>query len=148
MDEQLAFTLSAATVGFVAAVFFCIGNTLNTADKILLQATPYWDFSAPVARALASQRAQYVAGALLLLSSFVLQVFAVVASSTTPAAIPQSLHTWLSLVFVVLVTSFLFASGFAWFLYEKTIAKVLLLVEVQRKEDAQASSKSPCWKQG
>ena len=74
MSEQLAFTLLAACFGFVAAVFFCVGNAMNSSDKILLQATPFWGFSEPLARALASQRAQYAVGALLLVSSFLLQV--------------------------------------------------------------------------
>lgn len=141
MNEQLAFTLAAATVGFVAALFFCIGNSLNTSAKILLQATPYWDFSAPVARALASQRAQYVAGALLLVASFVLQVAAVLASPTSLAALPQWLHTWPYLVLVVLVVSLLLAGGGAWFLYARTIEKVLRLEEAQRKVDERASRK-------
>jgi hypothetical protein len=62
MTEQLSLTLSAASVGFLAAIFFCVGNVMNSSDKILLQATPFWDFSEPVARALASQRAQYITG--------------------------------------------------------------------------------------
>ena len=47
MTEQLVLTLVAASVGFVAAVFFCIGNVLNSSGKILLQATPRYDFSEP-----------------------------------------------------------------------------------------------------
>jgi len=142
MNEQLVFTLSAATVGFVAAIFFCISNSLNTSKKILLQATPYWDFSEPIARALASQRAQYAGGTLLLLGSFVLQVCSTLASSTVTAAIPQLLQSWPCLVFAVLILSFLFAGAFSWLLYEKTIKKVLLLAEIQRKKDEQVSSKS------
>lgn len=141
MNEQLAFTLSAATLGFVAALFFCISNSINTSEKILLQATPYWDFSEPVARALASQRAQYVVGTFLLLGSFVLQVCSALASSTVTAAIPQLLQSWPYLVFAVLTVSFLFASTFAWLLFEKTIKKVLLLAEAQRKQDEQVSRK-------
>jgi hypothetical protein len=81
MTEQLAVTLSAASVGFVSAIFFCTGNALNTSKKILLQSTLLWDFSEPVARALTTQRAQYAIGALLLLVSFLLQVAAALPAS-------------------------------------------------------------------
>jgi drug/metabolite transporter (DMT)-like permease len=103
MTEQLAVTLAAASVGFVSAIFFCIGNAFNSVGKITLLSTSFWDFSEPVARALAAQRAQYVTGGLLLLASFALQVLAALASSTTPAALPQCLHTWSYLVPAVLV---------------------------------------------
>jgi len=125
VTEQLALTLAGASVGFVSAVFFCIGNAFNTAEKILLQSTPYWDFSAPVARALTAQRAQYVVGALLLVVSFLLQVAAALASSTTPAALPQSLHIWPYLVLAVLLPTGLIAGGLSALLYKTTMQKVL-----------------------
>ena len=103
MTEQLALTLAAASVGLVSAVFFCIGNAFNSVEKITLLSTSFWDFSEPVARALAAQRAQYLTGGLLLLVSFSLQVAAALASSTTPAALPQLLYTWPYLVLAVLV---------------------------------------------
>lgn len=103
VTEQLALTLAAASVGLVSAVFFCIGNAFNSVEKITLLSTSFWDFSEPVARALAAQRAQYVTGGLLLLVSFSLQVAAALASSTTPAPLPQFLHTWPYLVLAVLV---------------------------------------------
>ena len=125
MTEQLALTLAAASVGLVSAVFFCIGNAFNSVEKITLLSTSFWDFSEPVARALAAQRAQYVTGGLLLLASFGLQVLAAVASSTNPAILPQSLHTWPYLVLAVLVPTALVS----WFgcrvLERSTIRKVL-----------------------
>ncbi|OQW69002.1 MAG: hypothetical protein BVN34_05665 [Proteobacteria bacterium ST_bin12] len=70
MTEQLALTLIAATVGFVAAIFFCVGNAFNSAKQIALQATPIWDFNEHLARSITSQRVQYVVGALLFVASF------------------------------------------------------------------------------
>ena len=101
MTEQLALTLAAASVGLVSAIFFCIGNAFNSVEKITLLSTSFWDFSEPVARALAAQRAQYVTGGLLLLASFALQVAAALASSTTPAPIPQFLYPWPYLVLAI-----------------------------------------------
>lgn len=142
MTEQLVLTLVAASVGFVSAVLFCIGGILNTSNKILLQSTPYWDFSAPVASSLAAQRAQYVIGALLLLTAFLLQVAASLASSTTPAALPPFLHTWPAIVFAVLVPTGLVAGGFSALLYKTTIRKVLRTEEERRqKEEADSNSR-------
>jgi hypothetical protein len=70
MAEQPALTFTATSIGFISAVFFCIGNAMNTSDKILLQATLFWDFIEPVARALAAQRAQCTVGALRLIIHF------------------------------------------------------------------------------
>jgi len=135
MTEQLAITLVAATFGFVSAVFFCIGNVSNTSEKIMIQAIPYWDFSRPVASALAAQRAQYVVGALLLLSAFALQVAAALASSTTPANLPPYLHTWPAIVLAVLVPTGLVAACLSALLYKTTMLKVL------RKEEARRLAK-------
>lgn len=141
MTEQLAFTLSAASIGFVAAVFFCVGNAMNTSSKILLQATPFWDFSEPLASSLAAQRAQYVIGALLLVASFLLQVAAALASSTTPTNLPPFLHTWTAIVFAVLVSAGLVAAGFSVLLFKTTMRKVLRLEEARRqKEEADIKS--------
>ena len=141
MSEQLAITLAAASIGFVAAVFFCIGNALNSAKKIERQATPQWDFMESVARALTAQRAQYAVGALLLVFSFGLQVAAVLASSTIPANLPQFLHTWPRLVLAVLVPTGLIAGGLAALLYKSTIRKVLRLAK-QRKQESEAKAKN------
>lgn len=141
MTEQLALTLAAASVGFVAAVFFCIGNALNSAKKIERQATPQWNFMESVARALGAQRAQYVVGALLLVASFLLQVAAALSSSTTPAALPQYLHTWTHLVLAVLVPTGLIAGGLAALLYKSTMRKVLCLAK-ERKQKNEAELKN------
>lgn len=141
MTEQLALTLAAASVGFVSAVFFCIGNALNSAKKIERQATPQWDFMESVARALTAQRAQYVVGALLLVASFLLQVAASLSSPTTPSALPRFLHTWPYLVLAVLVPTGLIAGGLSVFLYKSTIRKVLSLAE-ERKRRVEAELKN------
>lgn len=134
MTEQLALTLAAASVGFVSAVFFCIGNALNSAKKIERQATPQWDFMESVARALTAQRAQYVVGALLLLVAFALQVAAALASSTNPVALPQYLHTWTHFVLAVLVPTGLIAGGLSALLYESTIREVLRLAKERQQK--------------
>ena len=142
MTEQLVLTLVAASVGFASAIFFCIGNASNTSAKILIQATPFWDFSEPVASALAAHRAQYVVGALLLLTAFTLQVAAALASSTTLATLPQYLHTWPAIVLAVFAPTYLVAAGFSVLLYKTTMRKVLRMEEERRqKEEADLKSR-------
>ena len=131
MTEQTTLSLAAAAIGFVSAVFFCIGGAFNSVEKIMLQSTPYWDFSEPVARALAAQRAQYVTGGLLLLIAFFLQVLAAVASSTNLASLPQWLHIWPALVFAVLLPTAMLACFVCRVIEKTTIRKVLLRLQEQ-----------------
>jgi len=124
MTIATALNIVAATIGFCAAAFFCIGNISNTSKKIIIQSAPYWDFSEPVALALAAQRAQYVTGALLLVISFFLQVLASQASSTNPASLPQCVHTWPCLVIAVLVPTALIAGLLSFGIYRCTKSKI------------------------
>ncbi len=137
MTEQLAVTLSAASIGFLAAIFFCIGNAMNSSGKIFLQATMFYDLSEPLARSLAAQRAQYVIGALLLVISFLLQVWAALASATSPANLPQWLHTWQCLVLAVLSPSALIAGWLSWYLYNSTMRKILRLNQERLAQEKQ-----------
>ena len=134
-------TLVAASVGFVSAVLFCIVGILNTSNKILLQSTPYCDFSKPVASSLAAQRTQDVIGALLLVIAFLLQVAAALACSTTPANLPPFLHTCPAIVFAVLAPTGLISVGLSVLLYKTTMRKVLRMEEERRqKEEAYLKS--------
>lgn len=137
MTEHLAITLAAASVGFVSAVFFCIGNAVNTPSKILLQSTPFWDFSEPVARALSAQRAQYTVGGLLLLLAFLLQLAADLASSSLPAAIPQWLQAWPYLLLAILFSTGLIGGGLSALIYKTTVKEVLRL-QIEKKEENEA----------
>lgn len=125
MTEQLALTLIAATVGFLAATFFCIGNAFNSIEKITLLSTSFYDFSEPVCLALASQRAQYVTGGLLLLFSFILQIAAALASSTNHVSLPQYLLFWPYLLLTVLIPTSALSWYFCYYLNKTTIDKVL-----------------------
>lgn len=134
MTEQLAITLAAASVGFAAAIFFCIGNALNSAKRITSQATPRWDFSEPLARALTAQRAQYAVGALLLVASFLLQVWAALASATSPVNLPQWLHAWPYFVLAILLPTGLVAGWLSALLYKATMQKVLRLHKGRKEQ--------------
>lgn len=127
MSQQLALTLAAAAVGFVAAVYFCIGNVMNAPASIVSQATPRWDFSEPLARSLAMQRAQYVVGAVLLVASFALQVAAILASPTTLSPLPGQFQLWPQYVLAVLVIVGAVSATGAKLLHRATLNKVLAL---------------------
>jgi hypothetical protein len=137
MSEQLALTLTAASVGLVSAIFFCISGVLNSVERIAEQTTTYWDYSEPLVQSLASQRAQYAVGGLLLLVAFALQVMAALASSTTISGLPQWLSTWPRLLPTVVVPTTLIS----WFVcgaLERVIVKKVL----QRHRDLDAKAEA------
>lgn len=129
MTEQQVLTLLSASCGFVAAVFFCIGNAFNSAKNIALQSSSFYNANLALARSLAAQRAQYAAGALLLVAAFVLQVWAALASSTSLATLPQLIDTWLSLVLAGVVAISLVGIAIAANIYKTTMRKVLKTIQ-------------------
>jgi hypothetical protein len=129
MNEQLALTLLAASAGFIAAVFFCVGNALNSAKNIALQSSAFWGANLSLARALAVQRSQYVAGALLLVTAFALQIWAALTSSTSLAALPPGIDTWLRLVLIGVATTGFLGLATAAAVYRTTMRKVERLLE-------------------
>lgn len=142
MTEQLALTLVAASIGFVSAIFLCVGSALNSVEKIALLSTQFWDVSEPVARALSAQRAQYLIGGVLLFISFSFQICAALSSASIPAPLPQIFQAWQSLVLVSLIPTGLIS----WFacrtLDQCTIERVLVKhKETLAAEAAGAGSK-------
>lgn len=125
LSHSTALTLIASGVGFAAALFFCVGNISNSPARIVDQAAMRWDFSEPVARALASQRAQYIAGALLLVLSFALQVAAPLVSGQTPSPLPAWLQDWRSLVLATFIPSLAVGALIALAVYLHTMRRVL-----------------------
>lgn len=122
MPLQIAFTLTAASIGFVSALFFCVGSIFNSPESILLQATPFWDFSNPVALSLYAEKVQYSVGALLLAISFILQVVAATVSPTKLSPLRQTFGHWRLVILVVLLTSTV-SIPLYYQLYQSTIAK-------------------------
>ena len=133
MSEQLALTIVAASLGFVAAVLFCVGNALNASKEILLQASPFWDFNKHLAHSLTAQRAQYVVGAVLLLFAFIFQLAAALTSSENPAPLPGIFRTWWAFLAAVLVPVSLLSWIAVRLLFRRTFAKVLELEAASAK---------------
>ena len=131
MSEQLAYTIIAASTALISAILFCMGSVSNSYKKILLQATPMWDFNESVARALAEQRSQYIAGAVILVFAFVFQVVAALASSSISIALPIWLQKWYWLVVATLLLVGGGAMVLARVIFRSSIAKILILAGEQ-----------------
>jgi hypothetical protein len=65
-----------ACLGFAAAIFFAVGAILTGPRRIFRIAKSYWDINSHWADSICDQRADYVAGALLLVASFSFQLWA------------------------------------------------------------------------
>ncbi|RLL51717.1 hypothetical protein D8Y20_08490 [Mariprofundus sp. EBB-1] len=127
MTEQIAYTLVSASFGFIAAICFCIGSSFLSKNKIVLLATTFWSYNEEQAKAIISQSAQYLTGALFLIAAFVFQVVATQASQATVQMLHPALECGYAFVIFVLVPSGIFA--FCLFrvliLREKTILEEL-----------------------
>jgi hypothetical protein len=71
----------------MSAMFFAVGAIMMHPQKIFDVAAMYWDANQPWGDSIAEQRADYIAGALLLLASFSLQL----AATLVPSGIAPSL---------------------------------------------------------
>lgn len=120
--------IAAISVGFVAAVCFCIGAATSDAKQISGIASTYWDFNESLARSLAAQRAQYVVGALLLVASFSLQAAADLVGQSNPAVLPQWLPHGVGLFLAVLLPIALLAWLSVRILASRTTSKVLQIL--------------------
>jgi hypothetical protein len=129
MSEQLALSIAAAGIGFIAGIFFCIGNALNGPKEIAAQVTlRRTGYIEPLARSLAAQRAQYIVGALFLIAAFVLQLAAALASATEPATLPPLLRSWPALLLAVCIAASLLGWVSVRSLCSHTVRNVLLHV--------------------
>lgn len=72
----MLFNLLSACIGLAAALFLCIGAARLSNQAIWLLSSTFWDYNPHLASALISQRADYVAGATLLIATFLAQVAA------------------------------------------------------------------------
>ena len=126
--------IAAISIGFVAAVCFCIGAATSDAKQISGISGTYWAFNKSLARSLAAQRAQYVVGAVLLVISFSLQAAAVLASQSNPAFLPQWMPRGACLFLAVLVPTALLAWLAVRVIAASTASKVIRLLEEKSKE--------------
>lgn len=133
-----------ASIGFLAALFFAAGMIRMNAEDVWHSARMQWDINEHLVSSIASQRAEYIVGALLLLLSFSLQLLANLIPSTAEPSLLQpfgcAIAEIVAVVAFLLVCSF-FARGS---LSKSTTSKVLRLqAESEEKEALEAKSRSP-----
>ena len=78
-----------ACIGFMSASFFAFGALVMSAEKISAISATYWDANQHWGDSIAEQRADYIAGALLLLLSFASQLAANVVPPTSAPSLLQ-----------------------------------------------------------
>ena len=119
----------AACAGFLAAAFFAAGATLATSEKIFEVASTYWDVNLAWADSLAAQRADYVAGAFLLLVSFGVQITAVFVPSGTDYTFVRSVTCGVGWILGATATLLLGALALRILVVRRTKAKIRRLAE-------------------
>jgi ABC-type antimicrobial peptide transport system permease subunit len=79
MSWQTLLSVIAASVGFVSGIWLCFGAALVTPERIVKADDQSWKAEPDIAGALISQSAEYLAGGLLLVFAFGLQIAAALA---------------------------------------------------------------------
>ena len=121
-----------ASLGFLSALFFALGTLrLRTKDIVGIAGT-YWEFNQNLADSIASQRAEYIAGALLLLASFALQVAA--------NLVPSTLLPF-GFALCIIGIGFLSIAVLAWLLCRSLAARTRTAVRQQRQSPPQEAEK-------
>ncbi|MDO8370316.1 MAG: hypothetical protein Q7T39_00155 [Polaromonas sp.] len=136
MSYQTLYSISAAVVGFISATFFCIGNIANSAEKITLQSTPFWDFNEHIARSLVAQKAQYATGGIFLVVAFFLQIFAALSIDSEALVLPTWLQYQPTLISVMLLPTAISAWLICRCIQTRTMGQVALLQQEQMTQDA------------
>jgi hypothetical protein len=132
LTKQLLYTLLAASIGFVAAVFFCLGTAALKRKDIVDLATSHWGYSIPLVKTTVCQSTQYLIGALLLIISFILQIIAALASSTRLIL----LHPVLSKVYFFVPLTLILVGSISYGIYRLIIMlrlpKILRAIKQQK----------------
>ena len=135
MNIELLLNIESAILGFIASLYFIVGSITMSGKSIKMLAGTYWDYNEHIAKALSSQRAQYISGALALCLAFIFQFCSV----TLPQTILESNHlsyknSVYSLLLVLLIT-LLLALRFQSFVKKSTDKSVLLEREKEEEEE-------------
>ena len=128
-----------SSVGLLSALFFALGTLrLRTKDIVGIAGT-YCNFNQHLADSIASQRAEYIAGALLLLVSFALQVAANLVPSTLQPSQLQPFGCALSAIGLALLA----IAGLSWFLCRSLSAKTKSAVRKELQPAQPQESTTP-----
>jgi len=124
----------AASIGFLAALFFGLGALVIRSKEIIDISSTYWDYNENLQKSLVAQRADYIIGALLLLASFLIQVYLGFTSTSVTEPI-RVLGTSYSFVLILVSVVILMAFVVRKIVRKLTNTKVSFLRKKQLKED-------------
>ena len=112
MELATFLNILGASVGFVSAAFFAFGSATLSVKDIYTTVVVRHTINEHWYKAVSKQRAEYMAGAALLISSFLIQLAANVVPKHAPPIFPSSSNcAWLllvSLVVALLIAALLF----------------------------------------
>lgn len=131
-----------ACIGFMSALFFAFGALVMTAEKINIIAATYWDANQHWGDSIAEQRADYIAGALLLLVSFALQLSANLVPSSIAPSLLQPVGCASAEIVAVIAFLLVLAVLLRNFVARRTKEKVHRLIAADLAAQEQAAKKS------
>jgi hypothetical protein len=100
--ESLIMAL-AAIFGFMASIYFIAGAITMSGKNIQMLFGTYWDYNRHIAKALSSQRAEYISGSIALGLSFVLQLPSALIPQSLLESHLLSLYNSICLIFLILL---------------------------------------------
>lgn len=107
MSLQTLLSIVAASIGFVSGLWLCYGAVFITAKKIVKSDDNSWDASPDIASSLITQSAEYLAGGVLLVLTFVIQIAAAIAPTNNLQTVCQLLLNPCYLIPLTVAASFL-----------------------------------------
>jgi hypothetical protein len=136
----------AAIFGFMASIYFIAGAITMSGKNIQMLSGTYWDYNRHIAKALSSQRAEYISGSIALGLSFVLQLSSTLIPQSLLESHLLSLYNSICLIFLILLGTIYLSFCLYKSLRRSTYKKVLLArrteeVEYQRQKALQHQKK-------
>jgi hypothetical protein len=104
MSWQTLFSIVAASVGAASGIWLCFGAALISPARIVQSADDSWKANPDIKGALIAQSGQYMAGGVLLIGAFALQLIAAIASISLVSFLPDGMF---GIVLIVLGSLFI-----------------------------------------
>lgn len=134
MSFQVFLNLIAASLGFFAACFFVVGIAhLRAADIKRIASSGWGGFSQPLADSFATQRAEYLAGSILLVLSFMAQLAANLINPELKPAALSAMEQAVGLIGAIVLVLLLLAIALRYGVARCTKTRVRLLVASENK---------------
>jgi len=126
MNLQALLSIESAVLGFISSLFFIVGSITMTGKNIKMLSGTSWNYNEHIAKALSTQRAQYISGALALCLAFVLQFCSVALPKKLLEHTPFSYSNSVYLLLLILLITLFLALRFQSFVKKATDQSVTL----------------------